>query len=170
MNAQDQRSRLALIPMVSSALTNATGLAAPQQLNRYSYAANNPLAFRDPSGLACNALIKNIQQMAGESFETNLQRALDQFAANDPVAAAQLRDYLANANVSDKDVSKARWTLVVTLNIALIGTNPPPTATPAVQQPTSQTLNEQVKSIGSSADRRDSIIINANNPNYNPKQ
>ena len=28
-------------------------LGSPQQLNRYSYAVNNPLSFRDPSGLGC---------------------------------------------------------------------------------------------------------------------
>jgi RHS repeat-associated protein len=36
-------------------MTGTTGvMGAPQQLNRYSYAVNNPLVFRDPSGLACN--------------------------------------------------------------------------------------------------------------------
>ena len=35
-------------------LTGATGaMASPQNLNRYSYAVNNPLVFRDPSGLGC---------------------------------------------------------------------------------------------------------------------
>jgi RHS repeat-associated protein len=39
-------------------LTGNTGtMGDPQQLNRYSYALNNPLAFRDPSGLGCSGSV-----------------------------------------------------------------------------------------------------------------
>ena len=54
---QDQRARITMLPIASSALAPQAGPAgrySPQQLNRYSYAANNPAVFRDPSGLGCS--------------------------------------------------------------------------------------------------------------------
>ena len=58
--AQDRRAALALLPASSSALVGYAGMRAlgsPQQLNPYSYALNNPAAFRDPSGLKCSVIV-----------------------------------------------------------------------------------------------------------------
>ncbi len=54
---QDKRAGAALLPAASAALTGSRSMRAlrgPQQLNPYSYALNNPAAFRDPSGLTCS--------------------------------------------------------------------------------------------------------------------
>jgi RHS repeat-associated protein len=57
LTAQDNRAGLVLLPASSGALVKYAGMGAlgsPQQLNPYSYALNNPAAFRDPSGLKCH--------------------------------------------------------------------------------------------------------------------
>src|SRR5579872_818480 len=96
---------------------------------------NNPLAFRDPSGLACTVL-NAIQQAANNAADSaTFQRLLDQFAENDPQAARQLRDLLANANVSDSDLSRLRYKVVLDLNIALIGVSDKPPGGPAPPPP-----------------------------------
>lgn len=59
MTAQDERARLTLLPVSAAAPASGTGtdlLRVPQQLNPYSYALNNPVAFRDPSGLKCGGV------------------------------------------------------------------------------------------------------------------
>jgi len=58
--AQDRRAGVALLPASSAALVRYPGLGAlrsPQQLNPYSYALNNPAAYRDPSGLKCGVYV-----------------------------------------------------------------------------------------------------------------
>jgi RHS repeat-associated protein len=57
-----------LLPVSASALTGRRSLAAlraPQQLNPYAYALNNPHAFRDPSGLSCSVHV----QIGWQSWE-----------------------------------------------------------------------------------------------------
>jgi RHS repeat-associated protein len=66
---QNRRAGLALLPSASAALVRYPGLQAlrnPQQLNLYSYALNNPLAHRDPSGLTCGVYV----MMGAEPHET----------------------------------------------------------------------------------------------------
>lgn len=60
---QDARAARTVLPASAAALTGTAGLEAlrqPQQFNAYGYARNNPLSFRDPSGLKCR-----IQVMIG---------------------------------------------------------------------------------------------------------
>ena len=58
MTSLDARARLALLPVSAAALAGTAGMElfrVPQQLNPYSYARNNPLVYRDPSGLKCSS-------------------------------------------------------------------------------------------------------------------
>jgi hypothetical protein len=101
----------------------------PQQLNRYSYAVNNPLAFRDPSGLACSVL--QVLHVLGQAVgDTGTQNLLDALAQLDPQALRQFRDTLASSNVSS-DLRQYKWNVVVQLGVALTGTSNSPSATPA---------------------------------------
>lgn len=63
-----------LLPASASALTGRRTLAAlraPQQLNSYAYALNNPLSYRDPSGLSCSVHVQiGWQSWDGGATET----------------------------------------------------------------------------------------------------
>jgi RHS repeat-associated protein len=139
MIAQDQRNQITLMPPASSVLTDARSLAAPQQLNRYSYAANNPLVFRDPSGLGCSLAGAQQAIVSALGFD---QHGLDQLAARDPNGAAQLRNILASADIQDPTLSRARYDVVLSLNIAISawGGTAPQTTNVVVQQPVNPNL------------------------------
>lgn len=58
---QDRRAATALLPASSAAVMGPAStrtLRNPQNLNPYSYALNNPLSFRDPSGLKCRPWVR----------------------------------------------------------------------------------------------------------------
>jgi RHS repeat-associated protein len=51
--SSDQRDLTALPPGAQSGQAGLDLEGSPQELNRYTYAVNNPLAFLDPSGNGC---------------------------------------------------------------------------------------------------------------------
>jgi len=60
LTGQDVRAALALLPASAAAIAGTVGMEAlrqPQQFNAYGYARNNPLSFRDPSGLKGQILV-----------------------------------------------------------------------------------------------------------------
>jgi RHS repeat-associated protein len=116
----------------------------PQQLNRYSYAVNNPLVFRDPSGLGCTAL-QAFQVLNNVLGNTVTQNVLDSLAQTNPEQLRQIRDTLVNANVSS-DLQSYKYNVVVSLNIALIGapaSNPTPAADTTAQTSSPYTLQQR---------------------------
>jgi hypothetical protein len=57
----DRRAASVLLPAAAAALVRPRSLEAlrePQMLNPYSYAVNNPGAYRDPSGLNCGVYVQ----------------------------------------------------------------------------------------------------------------
>lgn len=122
------------LDLTGRTLTGETGVMfAPQQLNRYSYAVNNPLVFRDPSGLGCS-LLQAFQVLNSSIGDTETQNVLDQLAQSNPQALRQVRDALANTNVPS-DLQSYKYNVVVQLNIALIGTSDSPSPTPPPPPP-----------------------------------
>jgi hypothetical protein len=84
LTAQDRRAGLALLPASSAALVGYAGMGAlrsPQQLNPYSYALNNPAAFRDPSGLKCGVYVAMGQEpwQGGASGDSPLRGRINDF-------------------------------------------------------------------------------------------
>jgi hypothetical protein len=76
LTAQDRRAGLALLPASSAALVGDAGMGtpgSPQQLDPYSYALNNPAAFRDPSGLKCG-VPGTVQAIVGWYWNMQHQR------------------------------------------------------------------------------------------------
>ncbi len=132
---QDRRNLTTLTPVASSVIATTSGLGVPQHLNRYSYAVNNPLVFRDPSGLACQ-LLQGLQLVHRIAGDTGTQEFLDYLAETNPQAVRQFRDTLANTKVS-ADLRSYKFDAVLQLNIALIGTSDRPSPAPAAPPPVS---------------------------------
>ena len=82
LTAQDPAAGFALLPASAAVLASDVGtglLRAPQQLNPYSYALNNPIALRDPSGLQPCTPWQRFQQAENEwssQFEQQLKGSM----------------------------------------------------------------------------------------------
>jgi RHS repeat-associated protein len=66
---RSRRAAQALLPAAAAALAGRRSLNAlrsPKQLNPYAYALNNPVAFRDPSGLSCTIHVQIGWEMNGQ--------------------------------------------------------------------------------------------------------
>jgi RHS repeat-associated protein len=82
LTAQDPAAGFAVLPASAVVLASDVGtglLRAPQQLNPYSYALNNPIALRDPSGLQPCTPWQRFQQAENEwssQFEQQLKGSM----------------------------------------------------------------------------------------------
>jgi RHS repeat-associated protein len=117
----------------------AWAMGTPQQLNRYSYAVNNPLAFRDPSGLACAALLADLQAAQKNGGNDAVFQYLTKYVDANAQQAFAIRDELRAASATAPgQLSSSTQGGLQSLSIALIGVDRP-AATQQAQTPSINT-------------------------------